>query len=70
VATTTVTAGWRSVFDNFWPQGTFQGYLNCALTGIMIVCLLVVLVASMGRWYDKATERSGEGVGSAPEFQA
>jgi hypothetical protein len=36
----------------------------------MIVCLLVVLVASMGRWYDKATERSGEGVGSAPEFQA
>jgi carbon starvation protein len=70
VATTTVTAGWRSVFDNFWPQGTFQGYLNCALTGIMIVCLLVVLVASMGRWYDKATERSGEGVGGAAEFQA
>jgi carbon starvation protein len=71
VATTTVTAGWRSVFDNFWPQGTFQGYLNTALTLIMIVCLLVVLVASMARWYAKATERTAtEGVVSEAEFQA
>jgi carbon starvation protein len=72
VATTTVTAGLRSVIDNFWLQGTFQGYLNSVLTLIMIFCLLVVLVASMGRWYARATERAPAGKETPapePEFQ-
>jgi len=51
VATTTVTAGWRSVFDIFLPQQSFDGYLNSALTFVMVVCLLIVMVASVRRWY-------------------
>lgn len=50
VATTTVIAGWRSVFDNFLPQRTFDGYLNSALTFVMVACLLIVMVASISRW--------------------
>jgi carbon starvation protein len=61
VATTTVTAGWQSVLDNFWPQGGFEGYLNCFLTFVMIGCLFIVLVASVWRWYVKATERTSAG---------
>ena len=50
VATTTVTAGWRSVFDIFLPQQNFDGYLNSALTFVMVVCLFIVMVTSIGRW--------------------
>jgi hypothetical protein len=46
-----VTAGWRSVFDIFLPQQSFDGYLNSALTFVMVVCLLIVMVASVRRWY-------------------
>jgi carbon starvation protein len=51
VATTTVTAGWRSVFDIFLPQQSFDGYLNSALTFVMVVCLFIVMVTSIGRWH-------------------
>jgi carbon starvation protein len=51
VATTTVTAGWRSIIDIFWPQGTFEGYLNSILTVVMVACLFIVLAASAGRWH-------------------
>src|SRR5438128_4503203 len=47
VATTTLTAGWRSIFDNFWretfkPETAFRGYLNTALTAIMMTCVVIV----------------------------
>jgi carbon starvation protein len=51
VATTTVTAGWRSVFDIFLPQQSFDGYLNSALTFVMVVCLFIVMVTSISRWH-------------------
>lgn len=55
VATTTLTAGWRSIFDNFLkeaakPETAFRGYLNTALTAIMMVCVAVVLVDSIMHW--------------------
>jgi carbon starvation protein len=55
VATTTLTAGWRSIFDNFWretfkPETAFRGYLNTALTAIMMTCVVVVLIDSLLRW--------------------
>jgi carbon starvation protein len=55
VATTTLTAGWRSIFDNFLketakPETAFRGYLNSALTAIMMVCVVVVLIDSILRW--------------------
>ena len=55
VATTTLTAGWRSIFDNFWretlkPETAFRGYLNTALTSIMMTCVVIVLIDSVLRW--------------------
>jgi carbon starvation protein len=55
VATTTLTAGWRSIFDNFLveaakPETAFRGYLNTALTVIMMVCVVIVLVDSVLHW--------------------
>jgi len=55
VATTTLTAGWRSIFDNFWretfkPETAFRGYLNTALTAIMMTCVVIVLLDSVLRW--------------------
>jgi carbon starvation protein len=56
VATTTLTAGVLSVRDNFWPMAIgpdptrhFQGYLNSALTVIMMVCVLVILGNALWR---------------------
>ena len=56
VATTTLTAGVLSVRDNFWPMAVgpdptrhFQGYLNSALTVIMMVCVLVILANALWR---------------------
>ena len=55
VATTTLTAGWRSIFDNFLkeaarPETAFRGYLNTALTAIMMVCVAIVLIDSILHW--------------------
>lgn len=55
VATTTLTAGWRSIFDNFLedakkPESMFRGYLDASLTAIMMICAVVVLVDSILRW--------------------
>ena len=51
---TTLTAGALSVRDNFWPMATganaalhFQGYLDAALTVVMMVCVLVILSSAV-----------------------
>jgi carbon starvation protein len=56
VSVTTLTAGVLSVRDNFWPLAIgadasrhVQGYLNSALTVIMMVCVLVILANAMWR---------------------
>jgi carbon starvation protein len=56
VSITTLSAGALSLRDNFWPMATgpdpsrhFQGYLNTALTIIMMVCVLVILANAMWR---------------------
>lgn len=51
VATTTLTAGWLSILENFWPRGDFQGYLNSALTAIMMSCVFIILGNSLWKWY-------------------
>jgi len=55
VSTTTLTAGWRSIIDNFLkqtlnPETQVQGYLNTALTVIMMTCVIIVVVDSALRW--------------------
>jgi carbon starvation protein len=64
VATSTLTAGWMSVRDNFWPMATgsnpalhFQGYLNSALTVTMMICVAVILAAAARRWILVVTGR-------------
>jgi carbon starvation protein len=56
VSVTTLTAGLLSIRDNFWPMAIatdasrhFQGYLNTALTIIMMVCVLVILTNALWR---------------------
>jgi carbon starvation protein len=57
VATTTLTAGAMSVQLLFWPMAIgpdvslhFQGYLNSALTIIMMACVLLILANAFWRW--------------------
>jgi carbon starvation protein len=57
VSVTTLTAGALSVRDIFWPMATgpnealhFQGYLDAALTVVMMVCVLVILSSAVARW--------------------
>ena len=57
LATTTLSAGFLSVRDNFWPMAVgpdaalhVQGYLNSVLTVIMMTCVVVIVVTAVRRW--------------------
>ncbi|MBI4476040.1 MAG: carbon starvation protein A [Acidobacteria bacterium] len=57
VATTTIWAGVLSVRDNFWPMAIgldpdvrVQGYVNSALTILMLGCVVVILTAAGRQW--------------------
>jgi carbon starvation protein len=55
VATTTLVAGWESITDIFWPltqkpDTATQGYINTALTAIIMVAAVIILVDSIRRW--------------------
>ena len=57
LATTTLSAGFLSVRDNFWPMAVgadpalhVQGYLNSILTVIMMACVVVIVVTAVRRW--------------------
>ncbi|MCU0452036.1 MAG: carbon starvation protein A [Bacteroidetes bacterium] len=56
VTTTTLTAGYFNVVDNFWPLTSIpakatQGYATSALTVVMMVCAVIVLVEAFRKWY-------------------
>ena len=57
VSTTTLTAGYQSITDNFMPLArsadpsvSFQGQLNVVLTIIMMTCMIIILFDSILRW--------------------
>ncbi len=55
VATTTLIAGWRSIFDIFLveagkPETAVRGYLNATLSAIMMTCVVIVLIDSIVHW--------------------
>src|SRR5918911_4809301 len=55
VATTTLVAGWKSITDNFWPlaqraETAAQGYVNSALTAILMVAAVIIIADSVRRW--------------------
>jgi len=56
VLTTTLTAGWLNITDNFLPltanpKMAIQGYVNCVLTAVMMVCAVLILIEALKRWY-------------------
>jgi carbon starvation protein len=57
VSTTTLTAGYMSVRDNFWPMAVgandavrVQGYVDSICTVIMMVCVVIILASAARRW--------------------
>ena len=57
LATTTLSAGFLSVKNNFWPMAVgarpelqMQGYLNSIVTVIMMVSVIVILATAVQRW--------------------
>jgi len=55
VVTTTLYAGWRSIFDNFLPltqkpEKAFAGWLDASLTAMLMVAVIVILIASSRAW--------------------
>ena len=69
VATTTFSAGWESIFQNFIPLAalpgkSFTGYLNIALTVIMMSCTILIVAISASGWFT-STPKSAENPGFA-----
>jgi carbon starvation protein len=69
VGTTTLVAGWKNITDNFLPMTkdpalVFQGYLDAALTAIIMVCAVIVFANSIWRWFQVLTGRCE----TSPEF--
>src|SRR5262245_48197286 len=65
VATTTLSAGYMSVRDNFWPRAIgpnpalhVQGYVDTICTIIMMVCVVVILLSAARRWLQVLTGRA------------
>jgi hypothetical protein len=64
VAATTLTAGYMSVRDNFWPKAIsanpalqVQGYVDTICTIIMMVCVVIILGSAARRWVMVLTGR-------------
>jgi carbon starvation protein len=57
LSVTTLTAGYMSIRDNFWPLTTsdvpatyIQGYVDSIAMAIMLVCAVIIFAASLRRW--------------------
>ena len=48
---TTVVAGILNITDNYLPKHNFQGNLNAALSGIMILLVVIIFVESLKKMY-------------------
>ncbi|OLC76456.1 MAG: carbon starvation protein A [Ignavibacteria bacterium 13_1_40CM_2_61_4] len=64
ISTTTLTAGFMNVTDNFWPMAVgadpalhVQGYVNSICTTIMLVCAVVILASTAMRCLKVLTGR-------------
>ncbi len=69
LGTTTLTAGYMSIRDNFWPLTLkadpalqMQGYVDSICTGIMMACAVVIFVSAIRRWIQVLS-------GSAPAIE-
>ena len=56
VSTTTLTACWLNITDNFFPltenpQTMVQAYINISMTIIIMTCAVIILFEAVRRWY-------------------
>ena len=65
LSVTTMTAGYMSIRDNFWPLAVHvnpdlhvQGYVLSISTTVMMVCCLVIMAAAIWRWMLVLTGRA------------
>jgi carbon starvation protein len=63
VASTTLYAGYRSIIDNFlgpkmMAKDPFTGYLDAALTSILMLCVIIILAASARAWIRAVREET------------
>jgi carbon starvation protein len=70
VSTTTLYAGWRSIFDNFLPLmdkpgKAVTGALDATLTVLMMICAVVVLTTSVRAWLRALRGEPAPGLASA-----
>jgi carbon starvation protein len=64
LSVTTMTAGYMSIRDNFWPLTSnpnidmhVQGYVLSISTALMMVCCLIIMVSAARRWVQVLTGR-------------
>jgi carbon starvation protein len=64
LSVTTMTAGYMSIRDNFWPLAVnvnpdlhVQGYVLSISTAIMMGCCLIIMAAATWRWIQVLTRR-------------
>ena len=57
LSVTTLAAGWLNITRQYWPMYVgskpelrFTGILDCGLTAIMMVCVVIVLGAAVRKW--------------------
>ncbi|MDA0986005.1 MAG: carbon starvation protein A [Bacteroidetes bacterium] len=58
VSVTTLIAGYLNIADNFLPlteipEKAFQGYLNSTLTGIIMICAVIIIIDAIRVWNKK-----------------
>jgi len=56
VSTTTLTAGYMNIVQNFWPltatsDKATQGYVTSVLTAIMMVCAVIIIYEALKKWH-------------------
>ena len=64
LSVTTMTAGYMSIRDNFWPLAVnvnpalhVQGYVLSISTGAMMACCLIIMASATWRWVQVLTGR-------------
>jgi carbon starvation protein len=70
VATTTLTAGFLSIRDNFLPMTQVEathtrGWINTCLTATLMIAAVVVLADSLRRWTSARRAQGPEAVGTS-----
>jgi carbon starvation protein len=68
LAVTTLTAGYLSVRDTFWPMAVganpalvVRGYVNAICTSILMACVVIILVSAARRWIQVLSGRGPAG---------